>query len=238
MKKLSFLCLFLIQSIGLTAPPTVEVPSEIKGQPGQFIFINPKTNAKAISWDSCDTKLSTFPSEALKDPKTTVVIALEKGTFTVKGTAILDNEFTNFSVKIVIGDGINPNPPVPPGPIPPDPPTPVPPVVTPDAWFIVVEETQVRTPQIAAALDFKVWDKYPINGRYRFYDKDSASAKQFKYDVLAANAIDKASKETPPRVISYPVMMAVDTKGNLIKAWSLPLSQTERLDRIKEITGK
>lgn len=105
-------------------------------------------------------------------------------------------------------------------------PEPIPLPVTPDAWFIVVEETSLRTPAIAATLNFKLWDALPIEGRYRFYDKDSADTKKYKYDVLAAST----SKPLP-------VLMAVKQDGTLIESKTLGNFDDVKAF-VKKITGK
>lgn len=119
-----------------------------------------------------------------------------------------------------------PTPPTPPGPNPPTPNPPVTPTVA-DAWIIVVEETSKRTPvSIQVLNDLTFWKSLPVEG-WRFYDKDSPDVKRMKYDVMAAQTN-----------VPLPVLMAVDSKGNLVRASSLP-STTEGVRQfVKDATGK
>lgn len=122
-----------------------------------------------------------------------------------------------------------PNPdPVPPDPkpIPPDP-KPVP-IVYPDAWFIVVEDLNNRTPEIALTLDFRQWDATGAN--YRFYSKNSPDAKKYKFDVMAEQEVAKGRK--------YPVLLAVKNDGALIESNTLPPNFAGVRDIIKRVSGK
>jgi hypothetical protein len=127
-----------------------------------------------------------------------------------------------------------PLPPNPPGPLPPVPPIPPGPVVTdPNAWFIVVEETSQRTPEIALALDHRLWNEVIQTGKYRFYDRNSPDAIQRKYDKLADQEI-KASGGTK----MLPLLMAVRDNGDLIQSKSLPKNKADLQSFHKLITGK
>lgn len=111
--------------------------------------------------------------------------------------------------------------PVPPTPVPPKP-DPVPPVppspITSDHWFIVVEETQDRTPEMAQVLDFAKWNTLGV--KYRFYDKDSPDAKKYGYDALASKF-----------GLKLPVLFVFDKAGNIVSARELPKS----FDEIKKL---
>jgi hypothetical protein len=132
-----------------------------------------------------------------------------------------------------------PLPPNPPGPLPPNPPGPLPPippgpvVTDPNAWFIVVEETSQRTPEIALALDHRLWNEVIQTGKYRFYDRNSPDAIQRKYDKLADQEI-KASGGTK----SLPLLLAVRDNGDLIQSKSLPKNKADLQSFHKLITGK
>ena len=118
----------------------------------------------------------------------------------------------------------NPIPPTPkPGPNPPDPmPQPKPVPITSDHWFIVIEETSLRTPEVAQLLDFKKWDTLGV--KYRFYDPNSPDVKAQGYDKLVAQL-----KLKPP------VLFVFDKAGNVIDARELPRT-FEEIQKIK--TGK
>lgn len=147
--------------------------------------------------------------------------------------------------------GTNPNPtPVPPGPTPTPPgptppgPTPVPPnppgpiVYTGDIWVAVVEETSTRTPEIAAVLGDLPFYQGLVNSNiikgWRAIDPNSPDAKG--YDKLAELEIAKA--KNAGRVVTYPVMMFVTSKGDSIYSDTLPKDTATIRNLIKTYTGK
>lgn len=134
--------------------------------------------------------------------------------------------------------GTNPLPPGPnpPGPLPPVPPGPLPPgpvVVDPNAWFVVVEETSQRTPELALMLDYRIWNEVVTTGKYRFYDRNSPDAIQRKYDKLAEQEIRESGGTK-----SLPIILAVKDNGDLIQSKSLPKNKADLQAFHKLITGK
>lgn len=138
----------------------------------------------------------------------------------------------NTGSDIVRFPGTGPSPPRPDPPTPPNPPNPN--VITdPNAWFIVVEETSRRTPEIALMLDFRMWNELVTTGKYRFYDPNSPDAIQRKYDKLAEQEI-RSSGGTK----TLPIILAVKDNGDLIESKSLPKNRADLQEFIKKITGK
>lgn len=101
--------------------PTLKLPQEIKGAPGQFIAIRAETDCKAVKYVALDEGLNVFPSALLADPKSTVVTSVTQGKFRLLAyTAAGDQPSDPVVVSVVVG---NPKP-IPPSPVPPAPPSP------------------------------------------------------------------------------------------------------------------
>ena len=95
--------------------PTIELPAKVSGQPGAFISIASKTEAKAVKWVSIDKGLNIFPVDLLKDSKTLVVTSQAQGVYRL--FAYVGNEFGPSEpafTSVVIGDEPAPTPPAPP----------------------------------------------------------------------------------------------------------------------------
>lgn len=101
----------------------LKLPDKIEGNPGDFLKIVAETKGEIVRWKALDPGLSLFPSEELKNPKTTVVMGLQKGTYRLIAWTAIDGVPTH-DVQTLIVIGGDPNPPNP-GPDPPGPdPTP------------------------------------------------------------------------------------------------------------------
>lgn len=61
--------------------PTIELPQKVSGQPGAFISVPAKTDAKTVKWVSIDKGLNIFPVDLLKDSKTLVVTSQTQGVY-------------------------------------------------------------------------------------------------------------------------------------------------------------
>jgi hypothetical protein len=107
------LTLFLAAPLWAADPPTLNIPDEIKAQPGAWVVIAPDTTAKAVTYVALDG-LSAFPSSELKDPRKLVVNAPAAGRFRFVAVGTLNDEQAVKAFVIVVGDA----PPVPPGPGP------------------------------------------------------------------------------------------------------------------------
>lgn len=150
----------------------------------------------------------------------------------------------SYGAETITFAGTSPLPPVPPGPNPPGPLPPVPPgpnppgpvVTDPNAWFIVVEETSQRTPELALMLDYRLWNEVIQTGKYRFYDQNSPDAIQRKYDKLAQQEIKESIGTQNPK--SLPIILAVKDNGDLIQSKSLPKNKADLQSFYKLITGK
>ena len=100
----------------LFSQPSLKLPQEIKGLPGQFIAIRAETDCKAVKYVALDSGLNVFPSALLADPKSTVVTSVVQGKFRLLAyTAMGDQPSEPVVVSVVIGN---------PAPLPPAPPSP------------------------------------------------------------------------------------------------------------------
>lgn len=114
-----FFCCFLA-----VCQPTIKIPSEITGKPGQFIEVKAETDGKVVRYFTFDQGLNIFPSALLSDKKATVCTATVPGKYRLLAyTAIGDNPSDPVMVTInIVGDVPAPvPPPVPPAPVPPAP---------------------------------------------------------------------------------------------------------------------
>lgn len=99
------------------APPAISIPSQTKGEPGTFIRVDATTEGKSVRWFALDKGLSVFPSDLLKDPKTTVVVAMRPGSYRVAVITCLADELSELAIGYILVEGTDPTPP--PDPTPP-----------------------------------------------------------------------------------------------------------------------
>jgi hypothetical protein len=125
------------------APPTLEIPAEIKADPGDWVVVSPKTDAKAIAYVGLDG-LKAFPSSELKDARKLVVNPPRAGRYRFVAVGTLGDEQTATPFVVVVGDAPAP-PPVPPGPVPPAP--------TPDDFSLSVKAAYLIDQSPAKARD-------------------------------------------------------------------------------------
>lgn len=123
--------LVLLAPVLALAGPTLELPSEIKGEPGGFVRVAAKTDGKVVQWLPLDAGLAVFPGDLLRDSKTTVVLAQRAGRYRLLAyTAVGDEPSQPVICTVVIGNapapGPGPGPDPGPGPGPTPPPAPVP----------------------------------------------------------------------------------------------------------------
>lgn len=115
-------CVLLLAPLFSFAGELISVPKEVKGKPGQFIKITATTEGKVVKWISLDPDLAVFPSDLLKDTKTTVVVApksdFAKSYKVLAYTSIADVPTDPVECLVSI-DGPPAPPPPPPGPVPP-----------------------------------------------------------------------------------------------------------------------
>jgi hypothetical protein len=212
----SALCaLVLVASAALAAPPPLDIPAEIAAEPGDWVTVAPKTTAKSVVYVGLD-RIKPFPSDQLKDGRNLVLSVpanAAPGTrFRFVAVGTLGDEQTARPFAVVVGGADPGPPPVPPAPDPKPKPDPKPAPAGP-FWLIVVEETGDRTPETAAVLgDSAYWLALRAKGhKFRFYDKDSADAKDKGYG--------KAVGDT-----TLPALLILGADGAKVNAVPLPKS--------------
>jgi hypothetical protein len=99
-------------------PPVLTVPSEVAGVSNSFIMVPATTTAKNVQWLALDPGLNLFPTQLLKDSKTAVVTAGQKGRYRILAYTAVGDEPSAPAVATVVIDAA---PPTPPGPTPPGP---------------------------------------------------------------------------------------------------------------------
>lgn len=117
MKRYAVLLVFVLAS--MCQGQSVTLPKEVKGEPGSFVRVAAETDGAHVRWLSLDPGLSVFPSDLLKDSKTTVVVAQKAGRYRIAAwTAKGDTPSEAAIAVVIIGE---PGPDPGPGPKPPDP---------------------------------------------------------------------------------------------------------------------
>jgi hypothetical protein len=107
---------FLI--VGLLFFQDLKLPSEIKGQPNQFVTILAETAGEVVRFVAIDPGLSVFPAELLSNKKATVVTG-PTGKYRILAYTSVGNKPTDPVITtVVIGDPVAPVPPAPPQPGP------------------------------------------------------------------------------------------------------------------------
>lgn len=111
--------LALLLAGGAYAGPALELPKEVKGDPGAFLQVPAKTDGKVVRWKAVDPGLNLFPVELLKDTKTAVVTAARPGRYRLLAVTARGDEPSDIAETVVVV-GEAPAPPEPgPGPTPP-----------------------------------------------------------------------------------------------------------------------
>lgn len=191
----SVLCALVLATIALAAPPGLDLPKEVRGDPSAFVRVQAKTDGKTVRWLALDPGLYLFPVELLKDSKTAVVTAARAGRYRLLAVTAAGDEPSEPAVcTVVIGEA--PAPPTPPGPTPPGP-TPQP-VGTFDRVLILFEDHEraklpraqdaiLTSSQIHDYLKAKTAaDKTYPGGAWRIWDKDVAAAAAKPWSDYAA----------------------------------------------------
>lgn len=117
MKRLLYACVLAVAAVQTAwAGPVIEIPAEVKAEPGSWVVVSPKTDAVSVVYVGLDG-LAAFPSSELKDPRKLVVNASKAGRFRFVAVGTLKDEQATAAFTIVVGDA----PPTPgPGPVLPD----------------------------------------------------------------------------------------------------------------------
>lgn len=241
LKRLFYGTIFLLSSAAALQAADIKIEGE--KSVGQYSFAS--LSVKATSTEQVRWKITPAPVKKKSSVNGEIdfsgvpgvdytvdvdVISIE----TLDGKPVLKWLTGSDIVKFIGTSPLPPVPPVPPGPQPPVPPGPNPPIVTdPNAWFIVVEETSQRTPELALMLDYRLWNKFITTHKYRFYDRNSPDAIKYNYTKLAEQEI----RESGGTKI-LPIILAVKDNGDLIKSISLPKTESDLQVFVKTITGK
>lgn len=148
-------------------------------------------------------------------------------------SGVVDLSFIPFGFKtesdiisrtVVVDNGLSPRPPPDNDPTPkPNPPTPI--AKVDKLWVIIVEETSLRTPDIARVLnDFVYWTDLRAKGhKVMIYDKDQEEAK--------ANGYVRRSES-----VGLPCVILYDQKTHAyLKTFKLPKTTTEVTKELSEV---
>lgn len=88
------------------APPVIELPTEVKAEPGDFIQVPASTSGKSVKWVPLDPGLSLFPTELLKDTRIAVVIAKTPGRYRLLALTCAGDELADPAITtIIVGEG-------------------------------------------------------------------------------------------------------------------------------------
>ena len=207
MRPLTALLLTLTAGLAVAAPPTLDLPSEVRPANG-YARLTPKTDAVSVVYVALDGAFP-FPSEELKNPKAFVLPAagLKDGRYRFVAVAAgKGGEQSSGEFVVVVGKG-EPSPEPEPGPSPKPGPEPKPAPVTGPLYVVVVEETSARTPELARVLnDAAFWGS--MKGKdvlHRFYDKDAPEVTTQKYMPHATKA-------------GLPAVLLMDRAGKVLDA--------------------
>jgi hypothetical protein len=111
------------------AVPSVDLPAEVRGEPGTFIRVAARTNGKEVQWLSVDPGLNVFPPDLLRDSKVVAVSSPKAGRYRLYAWTALKGVPGEATLATIIVGEVPPPGPNPPGPNPPPPPPPVDPFV-------------------------------------------------------------------------------------------------------------
>lgn len=184
----------------LAAPPTLTIPKETKAEPGDFVRLDAVTEGVQVRWFGLDKGLNVFPSELLRDSKSTVVVAIKPGTYRIAAITCRADELSELAVGYVVIGTPEPVPPPPP-PVPPTPPTP-----PPDAL-----EAEVRALYLADADPRKATHAIMLSGFYRQAALAALSADLVKAGDLHA-VLARASAGLIPEAALKPIRLRVSAE--------------------------
>lgn len=204
------IALWLVLAPPVFAQTLIRLPTEVRGQVGNFVVVPSETQGKEVRWKAIDQGLNVFPVHLLKDSKTCIVVAQAPGRYRlIAWTAQGDIPSEAAECLIVVGNPPDPGPTPPPGPDPPPPgPTPPPgpsPIPAPGFRVLILYEsaelTKLTRDQLLVLKSQEVRDylntkcvKGPDGktAEWRIWDKDvDASAEQTHWQ--AALRRDKKS---------------------------------------------
>lgn len=194
--------------IALADPPRLVIPVEVRAIKGDWLVIQPDTDAKAVSYVGLDG-LAAFPSSELKDSRKLIVNPPADGRYRFVAVGSLNDEHARAAFTIVVGDSPTPAPPVPPGPQPDPTPTPAPIPVDGLRVLIVYETSQMSALSDAqrAILQGKRFRDFVETAcvkvgkepERRFWDKDVNTTNESK---LWQDAMKRSRQSIPWIVVS------------------------------------
>lgn len=95
----------IVAALLLLAGQKIELPAEVRGEPGAFIAITPKTDGKRVKYYSLDAGLNSFPAELLSNPTATVVTAPTPGRYRLLAyTALGDMPSDPVIITVIVGE--------------------------------------------------------------------------------------------------------------------------------------
>ena len=104
----------LLILLALASQPTIKLPAEIIGRPGEFVAIRAETEGKIVRYVAIDSGLNVFPAALLADSRATVVTSIEPGRYRLLAYTATDaGPSEPVVVVVVIGPGTPPKPPMP-----------------------------------------------------------------------------------------------------------------------------
>lgn len=98
--------------LAFSVDPTITLPQEISGQPGEFITIKPATNGKVVRFVAIDTGINLFPSDLLSDKTVTVASCTQPGRYRVLAYTALGDVASPPAITTVVIGGVAPPSPV------------------------------------------------------------------------------------------------------------------------------
>jgi hypothetical protein len=130
----TFLAIALAFPTVAADPPTIKLPAEVRGEPGDWITVTAETNGKSVRWVPFAKELKLFPPGLLRESKTAVVVCNRPGRHRLLAYTAAGDEPSDPAIVVIVIEGpVPPPPPEPPGPTPPgpSPPGPTPPPTPP-----------------------------------------------------------------------------------------------------------
>lgn len=101
----------IVAALMLLAGQKLELPAEVRGEPGAFISVVAKTDGKRVRYYSLDAGLNSFPAELLSNPAATVVTASQPGRYRLLAyTALGDVPSDPVIVTVIVGEPQPPRP--------------------------------------------------------------------------------------------------------------------------------
>lgn len=139
MKK--FMLGLLLIPLLLAAAPAVKVPATIDVKSGTFVPIRANTESKSVTYVALDEGVTLFPSDMLRDARSTVVMITKPGrkTYRILAYGSVNNEQTEPAIIKLVVDGGNPEP----TPDPDLPPSPQPVTPTKVQLMVVIESVNI-----------------------------------------------------------------------------------------------